>query len=84
MLDLAHDHFDSILGTQAPVTARLNWEALGLSSPELDMLELLFSVEKTKRAIEDMPLIKRLDQTASRELSSTLAGTLSRRICTLP
>jgi hypothetical protein len=55
MLDLAHNHFDQILGTESPASSQFNWDALGLNSLDLSDLELPFSMDEIKRAIDDMP-----------------------------
>jgi hypothetical protein len=58
MLNLAHDHFENLLGTHSPASSRFNWERLGLSSLDLSDLDLPFSMEELKHAIDDMPVDK--------------------------
>jgi mannosylglycoprotein endo-beta-mannosidase len=55
MLQLAHQHFDQIMGTTSPAQSIFNWEELGLQAFDLSDMETPFSLEEIKLALDDLP-----------------------------
>lgn len=51
---LIFDHFNSLLGTAATPTLRMNWEALGIPSFNLQHLDSPFSTDEIKKAVFDL------------------------------
>jgi mannosylglycoprotein endo-beta-mannosidase len=58
MLDLAREHFDHIIGTRSPASSRFRWESMDLCCPNLSGLEIPFSIEEIRQAVQDMPADK--------------------------
>lgn len=58
MLDLLHDHFERLIGSQVAVSATFSWQELGLSRINLDERDQPITMEELHQAILDMLSVK--------------------------